>query len=169
MSDLCTSHVAVLYAVSCYRDPTVFSRTPLNIETSKSIDTASLLDKEWRCINAVACFCINVIIVKIGSGNGLLPDRQQAITWTNADLLSIGSLGTKLIDIFIYKKIPNFSFKKNAFTQVVCKMVVILFTPQCVNLYCFYPRPVLAFKILSLPVSVCICVRPCVNHKFAAQ
>ena len=29
-----------------------------------------------------------------GSGNGLLPVRHQAITWINADLLSIGPFGT---------------------------------------------------------------------------
>ena len=32
--------------------------------------------------------------VIIGSGNGLLPVQYQAITWTNAALLSIGLLGT---------------------------------------------------------------------------
>ena len=31
----------------------------------------------------------SAIWVIIGSGNGLVPDRHQAITWTNADLLSI--------------------------------------------------------------------------------
>ena len=31
-----------------------------------------------------------VSLVIIGSGNGLSPDRRQAITWTNIDLLSIG-------------------------------------------------------------------------------
>ena len=37
--------------------------------------------------------------VNIGSGNGLSPDRHQAITWTNADLLSIGPLGTTFSEI----------------------------------------------------------------------
>ena len=69
----------------------------------------------------------SAIMVKIGSGNGLLPYRWQAITWTNADSLSIGPLGTKLIrkEIWIYLKIPNFCFKKDAFTKVVCKMAAI--------------------------------------------
>ena len=31
------------------------------------------------------------ISINIGSGNGLCPDLCQAITWTNADLLSIRS------------------------------------------------------------------------------
>ena len=32
----------------------------------------------------------SVSLVIIGSGSGLAPDRRQAITWTNIDLLSIG-------------------------------------------------------------------------------
>ena len=39
--------------------------------------------------------------VIIDSGNALLPVWFQAITWTNTDLLSIGQLGTKLIEIQI--------------------------------------------------------------------
>ena len=37
--------------------------------------------------------------VSIGSGNGLSPVRRQAITWTNAKLLSIGLLGTNFSEI----------------------------------------------------------------------
>ena len=37
--------------------------------------------------------------VSIGPGNGLSPVRRQAITWTNADLLSIGLLGTNFSEI----------------------------------------------------------------------
>ena len=39
--------------------------------------------------------------VIIGSGNGLLPERIQAITWTNADWLWIVSLGINFIEIWI--------------------------------------------------------------------
>ena len=46
----------------------------------------------------------------ISSGNGLSPDRRQAITWTNADLLSIGPLGTNFNENGI--KIWSFSFMK---------------------------------------------------------
>ena len=45
-----------------------------------------------------------------GSDNGLSPDRRQAITWTNTDLLSVGPLGTNLNEIWI--KIKSFSFMK---------------------------------------------------------
>ena len=49
---------------------------------------------------------INRVI--IGSGNGLSPGRRQAITWTNAGLLSIRPLGTNFSEIQI--KVHNFSF-----------------------------------------------------------
>ena len=39
--------------------------------------------------------------VSIASGNGLLPVWHQSITWTNDDLLSIGSLGTNFSEIEI--------------------------------------------------------------------
>ena len=48
--------------------------------------------------------------VNIDSGNGLAPVRRQAITWTNADLLSIGPLGTNFSEILI--EIHIFSVKK---------------------------------------------------------
>ena len=37
----------------------------------------------------------------IVSGNGLSPVRYQAISWTNADILSIVPLGTKFSEIRI--------------------------------------------------------------------
>ena len=46
----------------------------------------------------------------IGSGNGLAPNRRQAITWTNAGLLSIGFLKTNFSEIWI--GILSFSFKE---------------------------------------------------------
>ena len=50
--------------------------------------------------------------VIIGSGNGLSPDRRQAITWINTDLLSIEPLG-------------NTSIQENALENVVCEMAAI--------------------------------------------
>ena len=44
---------------------------------------------EW--INLFSPLDASVNYVVIGSGNGLVPFRHQAITWTNADLLSVGS------------------------------------------------------------------------------
>ena len=38
-------------------------------------------------------------MVNIGSGNGLVPFRHQAIIWTNANLLSIGPSGANFGEI----------------------------------------------------------------------
>ena len=48
--------------------------------------------------------------VSIGSGNGLSPVLHQAITQTNADILSIGLLETNFNEILI--DIHDFSFMK---------------------------------------------------------
>ena len=53
--------------------------------------------------------CVSKLTI-IGSDNGLSPDLRQAIIWTNAGILSIGPLGTKLSEILI--AIHIFSFKK---------------------------------------------------------
>ena len=49
--------------------------------------------------------CVSIVV-----GNGLPPVRRQAITWTNADLLSIGPLGINSSEILI--KMLNFWFMK---------------------------------------------------------
>ena len=46
----------------------------------------------------------------IGSNNGLSPGWRQAIIWTNAGILFIGTLGANFSEIF--SKIHTFSFKK---------------------------------------------------------
>ena len=46
----------------------------------------------------------------IDSDNGLAASMRQAIVWTNAGLLSIGTLGTNFCEILI--EIHAFSFKK---------------------------------------------------------
>ena len=38
---------------------------------------------------------------KIGSDNGLAPDRRQAIIWTNTGILLIGPSGTNVSEILI--------------------------------------------------------------------
>ena len=53
--------------------------------------------------------CISKLTI-IGSDNGLAPGRRQAIIWTDAGILSIGSLGTNFSEILI--TIHTFSFKK---------------------------------------------------------
>ena len=46
----------------------------------------------------------------IGSDNGLLPGRHQAIIWANDEILLIWALGMTISEILI--KIRTFSFKK---------------------------------------------------------
>ena len=48
--------------------------------------------------------------VRNDSGNGLSPIERQVINWTNADLLSIGTLETNFNEIRI--EIHDFSFTK---------------------------------------------------------
>ena len=57
----------------------------------------------------VTHICISKLTI-IGSDNGLSPGRRQAIFWTNAGILLIGSLGTNLSEILI--EIQTFSLKK---------------------------------------------------------
>ena len=53
--------------------------------------------------------CVSKLTI-IASDNGLLPDRRQIITWTNAGISLIRPLETNFSEILI--KIHTFSFKK---------------------------------------------------------
>ena len=53
--------------------------------------------------------CVSKLTI-IGSDNGLSPGRRQAIIWTNARILLIGTLGTNFNEIL--SEIDTFSFKK---------------------------------------------------------
>ena len=75
---------------------------------------------------AESCIYASVNMVIIGSGNGLVPNRQQAITWTNDDWLYIGALGKNSIN-------TTFIVQENIFQNVVCKMSAILSRPRCVK------------------------------------
>ena len=57
----------------------------------------------------VTHICVSKLTT-IGSYNGLLPSRRQAIIWTNARILLIRTLGTKFSEIL--SEIHAFSFKK---------------------------------------------------------
>ena len=61
--------------------------------------------------------CVGNLTI-IGSGNGLSPGRRQAIIWTNARILSIGTLGN-FNEISI--GIQTFSFKKMHFKMSAAK------------------------------------------------
>ena len=73
---------------------------------------------------------MHICVVKltiIGSDNGLSPGRRQAIIWTNAGILLIGTLGTNFIEILI--GIQTFSFKK-----MHLKMSSAKWRPSCLRL-----------------------------------
>ena len=57
----------------------------------------------------VMLICVSKL-TSIGSDNGSVPIRNQAIIWTNDGLLLIGPLGTNFSEILI--EILKFSFKK---------------------------------------------------------
>ena len=64
------------------------------------------------------------IWVSVGLGNGLSPVRRQAITWTNAGLLSIRRMRTNLSEI--RNGILSFSFEKMHFKLSSAKMEAVL-------------------------------------------
>ena len=66
-------------------------------------------------------------IIIIGSDNGLSPGRRQAIIWTNAGILLIGTLETNVNEISI--EIHAFSFKK-----FHLKMLSGKWRPSCLGL-----------------------------------
>ena len=57
----------------------------------------------------VTHICVGKLTI-IGSDSGLSPGRRQAIIWTSAGIVLIGSLGTNFSEIVI--EIITFSFKK---------------------------------------------------------
>ena len=72
--------------------------------------------------------CIGKLTI-IGSDNGLLPGRHQAIIGTNAGILLIGPLGTNLSEILI--GIQTFSLKKIHFKYCVWNGVHFVSASMC--------------------------------------
>ena len=66
----------------------------------------------------VPYICISKLTI-ICSDNGLVPGQCQAIIWTNAGKLLIGSLGTNFSEILI--EIQTFSFKKKHLNMLSVK------------------------------------------------
>ena len=66
-------------------------------------------------------------LTNLGSDNGLSPGRRQAIIWTNAGILFIGTLGTNFSEFLI--GIQAFSFKK-----MHLKMSSVKWRPFCLRL-----------------------------------
>ena len=75
----------------------------------------------------VALICVGKLSI-IGSDNALSPGRRQAIIWTNAGILLIGSLRTNFSEIWVGNHI--LSSKKIHLKKIVWKMSAILIRPQ---------------------------------------
>ena len=67
----------------------------------------------------------------IVSVNGLSPDQPQTIIWAIAGILLIRPLRTNFSEILQWNS--KYFIEENTFENVICKMAVILFAPQCVN------------------------------------
>ena len=81
--------------------------------------------------------CVGNLTI-IGSDNGLSPGRRQAVIWTNAGILLIGTLGINFSEISI--EIHIFSFKKmhlkmsSAKWRLFCLCLNVLWWPFCLSL-----------------------------------
>ena len=84
---------------------------------------AILLLNHWGQVTHI---CVGKLST-IGSDNGLLPGRHQAIIWTIAGILSIIPLGTNFIEILIW--IQTFSFK-----EMHLKVASAKWKPFCLGL-----------------------------------
>ena len=78
----------------------------LSLQTVPVSQLSPDLSTHW---GEVTHTCVGKLTI-IGSDNGLLPGRCQAIIWTNARILFIGPLGTNFNEILI--GIQTFSFTK---------------------------------------------------------
>ena len=78
----------------------------------------------------VTYICVGYLAI-IGSDNGLLPGRRQAIIWIIVGILLIGPLGINFSEILIEIKI--FSFKKMHLKVSSVKGRLFLPRPQCVK------------------------------------
>ena len=84
----------------------LLKKIPLKISSGKWWYYLSLnVLTHWGLVTHI---CVSKLSI-IGSDNGLSPDRRQAIIWTNAGILLIGTLGTNFNEILI--EIHTFSFK----------------------------------------------------------
>ena len=100
--------------------------------------------------------CVGKLTI-IGWDNGLLPDRRQAIIWTNDGILLIGPWGTNFSEILI--EILTFSFKKmrlkvsSAKRWPFCLGLNVLILVKCIPLQIniFHIAIVLAYQPLYYP------------------
>ena len=83
----------------------------LSYQANKLYVLRNKLMQDWGTVTHRAQathICVGKLTI-IGSDNGLSPGRRQAIIWTIAGILLIGTLGTNFSEILI--GIQTFSFK----------------------------------------------------------
>ena len=90
------------------KNTTTFIQENLNISSANCKPYCSGFHVLTHC-GRMTHICISTL-TRHYSDNGLLPGRRQAIIWTNAGILLIGTFGTNFSEILI--KICTFSFKK---------------------------------------------------------
>ena len=94
---------------------------------------------EWTHWGQMTHIC-GIKLTIIGYNNGLSPGRPRAIIWTNA-----------IVDCIIRRKKLQWHFNRNS------------------NIFnhenAFLSEASFGRRVLSLPASVCVSVRPCVNHE----
>ena len=91
------------------------------------------------------CVCQLTIIC---SDNGLSPGRRQAIIWTNAGILLIGTIGTNLSEILI-------EINTVSFNEMRLKMSSGIWRPFCLGLnvlshcrpFCFRPTRLMRSQV----------------------
>ena len=112
---------------------------PTDSNESKLRTFQSIFQDEISCLwkydlthwGQVTHICVSKLTI-IGSDNGLLPGRHQAIIWTNAGILLIEPLGTNFNEILI--EIHTFSF-----TKMHLKMSSGKCRPSCLSLNVLSP------------------------------
>ena len=104
--------------------------------------------------------CVRKLTI-IGSDNGLSPGRRQAIIWTDAGLLLIGTLGTNSSEILV--EIYIFPLIKKSFGNVIRTFFGQLQCVKCRSRACIY---IYVINIKSREISV---VRHCSRRKAALK
>ena len=97
--------IAAYMCVIIYGTTQIWFHNTVNVKISMHPNFVIWLT-HWSRVTHI---CVSRLTI-IGSDNGLLPDRRQAIIWTNAGILLMGPLGTNFSEILI--KIYTFSFRK---------------------------------------------------------
>ena len=80
--------------------------TSMQLVLSAACELNAMCLTRWGRVTHICVSKLNII----GSDNGLPPGRRQAITWTNAGIQLIRTLGTDFSEIL--SEIHTFSFKK---------------------------------------------------------